>query len=701
MKKIISLLLILALTLSCVSCAKKDLNKQTTENSAKSTSVTDTSAASDTTKNDTGSSAAATTKTDTASSSASSSSASSTGASSSAKSSSDSHTGIDAEDDDDFEQYFSSAAPNENIDVTFPLAWINVETEEDLDQYVKDNGYQKGVIASDEIAMITMTGAQHNELLSNLNTEIRDMLNGLVGADDTPHVTSAEAIWNFTEFDLIFDGELNLTEHLLPIGLMYWGGLWNVLAGTSVPDEGIRIIYYDADSGDITYDSYATQSSSESDWDDDWDSDWSFGTTTDFSEPTIDPFDIINTDKVLISLHEIIPNDTWGYTLNLNISNRTEDALTVEIENTSVNGVMIGSGRYIDLDPRDSVSTDLTIDANDILAAGIEDPTQISFVITAKPGDDWSNERLYVRDVYTIYPLGVDQANNKVSFDYAANTNRDKLYDSQECILHSDNNRDKDYGFVIYDVDPNGDWGYTFKTYVFNNTDKVLAFAWDDFVCDGWLFNSMDVAVLTPGTWKLEDLYISAGEMEALHYDYIYDVCIHTKITDYYDYEAEPLYDYDYGFTTKPDKKYGTDVGEGDFSIKFIPKPGTDTVLEYSNERYSITIKSEPLTENDFWGTTQYVLPLFASQLTTQRTYVSMEDVTLNGVEFESFWGCEFRGNGQYSVYRPLDWTSEQLADMGIDKVKTISFTLVAYNLKEDDEEKALLMREKFTYTLE
>lgn len=700
MKKIISLLLIIALTFSCVSCSKNDTSSSKTaptktETSSVSSSDSSTSSTDSSTSSTAGSTTSSTGSSSSSANSTSPSSGSTNSTSASASSTTgyktpvDSHTGINAEDEDDFERYYSSAAPNENIDVTLPLSRLGIATEEELNRYVKDNGYQKGVFADDETCIVTMTGAQHNELLCNLNTEIRDQLNDLVGSEDTPHVTSAEAIWNFTEFDIIFDGELNLTEYFLSIGLMYWGSLWNLIAGTPIPDQGIHIVYYDADSGDITYDSYDTQSTFDTGFSDD---DWSFGVTTNFSEPTLGPCDLVNTDKVRVSITGFIPNDSWGYTINFDAENKTDTYLAVNLEYFSVNGLMIGNGQYVEISPNETLSSNVTIDAEKIVSAGIEEPTTISCLITAKDSDDWTDSNCYVRDTYTIYPLGEDRANEKFSFNYEEVTNLEKLYKPQGYIGHTDNG--KDYGFVIYDVDPYGMWGYTFNAYVYNNTDKTLNISWNDFICDTWSFNAFGVSILTPGTCSLEEITFNSSDMEALNYDYIHSVCLHLRVTDYCEPESEPIFDNDYRFKTKPAQSTGNDDGD---DSKYIPDPGDHIFLDYSDDKYSITIKSNDVVKTDFWGSAQYVLPLFVSQWTEQFSYVTMENVTLNGVEYEPYWGCSFRGNGQYKEYRPFTWSDDQLADMGIDAVETISFTLIAYDQNEEDEDKAVLMKKSYT----
>ncbi len=137
------------------------------------------------------------------------------------------------------------------VEITIPADYLGEDiTQEDLDQAVEENGYISAVLNEDGSATYVMSKSKHEEMMQEMSASLEETLNGLVGSEDYPNITSITHNDDYTSFTVTTTNtELDLAESYMVIGLYMYGGLYNTYNGNEV--DNIHVDYVNADSGEI------------------------------------------------------------------------------------------------------------------------------------------------------------------------------------------------------------------------------------------------------------------------------------------------------------------------------------------------------------------------------------------------------------------------------------------------------------------
>lgn len=137
-----------------------------------------------------------------------------------------------------------------SVEITIPADIAGEITQDELDKEVEEKGYKSATINPDKSVTYIMSKKQHQELLEELEKEIKNSLNDIVGSDECPNITKIETNDNFSEFEVTTKSEkLDLTESMSVISYYMYGGIYNIYAGNDV--DGINVKFINADTGEI------------------------------------------------------------------------------------------------------------------------------------------------------------------------------------------------------------------------------------------------------------------------------------------------------------------------------------------------------------------------------------------------------------------------------------------------------------------
>jgi len=134
---------------------------------------------------------------------------------------------------------------------------------------VEDGQFISATLNDDGSVTYVMTAKEHKELMKTLEENIDETLEGMVGSDDYPNITSIEHNDDYTKFTVETESEeLSEAESFSILTYYILGGCYNAYNGTEV--SNIHVDFVSADSGDVI------DSADSKDLDDiDWESiDW-------------------------------------------------------------------------------------------------------------------------------------------------------------------------------------------------------------------------------------------------------------------------------------------------------------------------------------------------------------------------------------------------------------------------------------------
>lgn len=180
----------------------------------------------------------------------------------------------------------------------------------------------------------------------------------------------------------------------------------------------------------------------------------------------------VDNDECAIKITGIDPNNLWGYTLKVQLENKsTEKNYMYSIENASINGVRCDPFFASEVAAGKTSNDEINFSDSDLKENGVGAYTDIELTFRVHDSDDFMADEVAIETVH-IYPYGEDKA---TVFVREAQANDNVIIDN-------------DYVTVIvtgYEVDPI--WGYTVKLFLLNKTDKDVMFCVDEASVNGYM----------------------------------------------------------------------------------------------------------------------------------------------------------------------------------------------------------------------
>lgn len=174
----------------------------------------------------------------------------------------------------------------------------------------------------------------------------------------------------------------------------------------------------------------------------------------------------VDNDYCLIKITGIDTDNMWGYTLNVQLENRSADTnYTFAIDSAAINGVRCDPLFATDVAAGKKANEEINFISDDMLKDnGVGDFTDIELTFSVSDADDWMSDDV-VKETFHVYPYGKDKA---VRFERESLPTDKVLVDNDSFSVT----------VIGYEVDEL--WGYTAKMFIENKTDKNLMFSADD-----------------------------------------------------------------------------------------------------------------------------------------------------------------------------------------------------------------------------
>ena len=210
-------------------------------------------------------------------------------------------------------------------------------------------------------------------------------------------------------------------------------------------------------------------------------------------EITFENLTVLDNDDISIIIMGIEEDDDWGFTLDVEIENKTSDrTFNVGIDRAYVNGVKTSLWFYEDVSGGNKAVAEADFTDDELWQQGVEEMTDIEIIFTVSDADTW----LYVyTETVNVYPYGEE---------YATVFERESK-DSDIVLVDNDSVTVTVTGYEYDDL-----WGdYEIDVCCVNKSDKILHFGIDEAAIDGYMVSESWAMELDPGMCGFDtiDLY--------------------------------------------------------------------------------------------------------------------------------------------------------------------------------------------------
>ena len=195
------------------------------------------------------------------------------------------------------------------------------------------------------------------------------------------------------------------------------------------------------------------------------------------------PATLVDNDEMLFRISAIVNDPIWGYTLKVQIENRSEQDLMFSLTNVSVNGFMCDPYFAATVTAGMKANKEITFGMESFREIGIEQVTDIEFELRVYDNNNWSVDDI-LHDTFRVYPMGEGAAK-----EYPRETQPSDivLFDDENCTM------------IITGFDPDSVWGYSANVYLVNKTDTELMFSVGDAAVNGFMCDPYFAKTVAPG----------------------------------------------------------------------------------------------------------------------------------------------------------------------------------------------------------
>lgn len=231
--------------------------------------------------------------------------------------------------------------------------------------------------------------------------------------------------------------------------------------------------------------------------------------------------------------------------------------------------------------------------------------------------------------------------------------------------------------FTITEVESDGLWGYTWKVYLENKTDKNLMFSMDNVAVNGMVSDPFWASSVSAGMKSNEEISWY-DDFEAFGIEKVTLVEFDLSVYDEDDWMAEYLVDE--RVTVYP-------MGEEAVGALYQREAEETDIVLVDNEDCSVILtKVDP---NGEWG---YTWELYLENKTDKNLMFSMDRVSVNNLMCDPYWASSvsagMKSNEEISWY-------DDFETLGIDNATLVEFDLSVYD--EDDWMAEYLVNETIT----
>lgn len=260
-----------------------------------------------------------------------------------------------------------------------------------------------------------------------------------------------------------------------------------------------------------------------------------------------------------------------------------------------------------------------------------------------------------------VLGLAASVVNTPVIADAAEETNFSLAPEFEEIVIVDDEN----CCFKITGVEEDAVWGYTWKVYAENKTDKTLMFSFDDVAVNGYMCDPFWATEVTAGMKSNSEVSWFTNEFEENGITEVENVVFTLRVSDSDDWMADPYLESVYTVAASDNSESSENSGEKEGTVALDAE--ANVIVDNEHCFFSIT----NMKEDDIWG---YTWDVYLENRMDKTMMFSLNDVSVNGFVCDPFWGTEITAGMKSN--ESISWIGDDFTENGIAEVQEVEFVL-------------------------
>ncbi|MGM9641761.1 MAG: hypothetical protein ACI3XI_00995 [Eubacteriales bacterium] len=221
--------------------------------------------------------------------------------------------------------------------------------------------------------------------------------------------------------------------------------------------------------------------------------------TENMNEITFSELVAIDNGKCFIKVTEIDPYNIWGYTLKVQLENKSTDKTYMfSVESAAINGIQCDPFFATEVAAGKKANKEISFTNSALEESGIEDYTDIELTFRVYDTDDWMADDV-AKETIHIYPYGEDKV---VKYVRASQASDNVIIDNQYVTV------------IVTGYEDDDIWGYTVKLFLLNKTDKNIMFSVDDVSVNGYMADPFFAKTVSAGKCAFSSMSWSDTTLE-------------------------------------------------------------------------------------------------------------------------------------------------------------------------------------------
>lgn len=234
---------------------------------------------------------------------------------------------------------------------------------------------------------------------------------------------------------------------------------------------------------------------------------------------------LVDNENLMFKVTDVVNDTVWGYSLKVQIENRTDKDLMFSLNDVSVNGFMYDPFFAVTVTSGMKANKDISFGTDGFEEIGIQDVTDIQFELRVYDSNDWSSDPL-IEDIFTIYPKGEDAAKEYPRENQESDI---VLFDNENCTM------------IVTGFDPDSIWGFSVKVYLVNKTDDTLMFSVGDAAVNGFMCNPYFAVTVAPGKQCITNISWTKSALAENKITQVESLSLPIRVYDAEDWSEEDL----------------------------------------------------------------------------------------------------------------------------------------------------------------
>ncbi len=180
----------------------------------------------------------------------------------------------------------------------------------------------------------------------------------------------------------------------------------------------------------------------------------------------------VDNAECIIKVTEIDPDSMWGYTLNVQLENKSSDKTYMfSVESAAINGVQCDPFFATEVAAGKKSNKEISFTKSQLEESGLKDYTDIELTFRVYDTNDWMADDV-AKETIHIYPYGESKAVKYVRIPQAT----DNIIVDNEYVT-----------VIVTGYENDSIWGYTVKLFLLNKTAKNVMFSVDEASVNGYM----------------------------------------------------------------------------------------------------------------------------------------------------------------------------------------------------------------------